>query len=254
VRREWRARKQTVKGDDQFFRLDHIAAHGPQVAILFHLDDITQGRVPFVDDLTRRDRTELVGFQVDYIQTLLRVTADGTQIGGRMQLRVTERNQARIIVCDLVYRPGTHPPHQAQKTVFLADLWRPAIQVAAEGNPCALREIITAILFPFNVLDQDGDALVIICQAILVAVHERIGVDAAGIYPGNCIGQRKQVFFQCALIGTEDTLVFSRKRSTEIILQQAGRADDQRCFIGVPDQFSQTLQDFRGETVPSRIR
>ena len=81
-----------------------------------------------------------------------------------------------------------------------------------------MREIVTPEFFPFHVLDQDGDALVIVRQIVLMTVQERIRIDAAGIYAGNGVCQGEQVFFQRALIGTEDAFIFSRKGGAKIIL------------------------------------
>ena len=69
-------------------------------------------------------------------------------------------------------------------------------------------EIIATELFPFHVLDQDGNTFIVICQAALMTVQERIWIDAAGIYPGDCIGQGKEVLLQCSLVGAKNAFIF----------------------------------------------
>ena len=65
---------------------------------------------------------ETVLFQVDQVYELLGVLAYGFSGIGRLEQRVAERHQPRLIVGDCIHGAGAQSPHQPQEAVLLAYL------------------------------------------------------------------------------------------------------------------------------------
>ena len=87
----------------------------------------------------------------------------------------------------------------------------------------------------------------------MMTVQERIWVNSTGIYSGNGIGQGKQVFILCALIGAENAFIFPAKEVPKLSSSKL----EERTIRGVSPAslttHSGVLQSPE-ETVPLKIR
>jgi len=99
-----------------------------------------------------------------------------------------------------------------------------------------------------HLLDDDGHAFVVVDQAHLATVEQRIGVEHAGVDLGDRPLQIGQILLWRALVGAEDALVFAGKGGVDVVLQQAGGAHDQRRLVHPDQQLRQFRDDALGET------
>ena len=132
-----------------------------------------------------RQGLELVVLQVDQVDVLLRVVADRFARIVRLQSGVAERYQARVFVAHALDGARAQPPHQAGEAGFAADLRRPAVDVAAECHPGAVRQVVAPVWLALHHLDQDRHALVVILQALAAPVEQRLGLERAGVGAGD---------------------------------------------------------------------
>ena len=214
--------QQTIEGDHQAVDIHHATVQGTQVPIRFHLDGVTQERVLSRQNLPDGESLQGILFEINQIDVLLGVLANLFDRIGRLQQRMAERHQARMIISERLHCARTQPPDQPQESILFADLRRPAIQVAAEGHTGCMRHEIFIKLLTFHELEQHGNAFIVFHQPLGVAIEQRIRVDAGGIYACNGFGQGLQVFFGRALVGAKITVVFACKGIAKIVFQQAG--------------------------------
>ena len=132
---EGRPAQQAVEGDHQLVDIHHAAAQRTQVTVLLHLGNVAQERDTAPSSTSRTGRV----FRA-FSSRSIRSThcwecwmISSTESAGcsRGWLSATRRG---MVIAKGIHGTRAQPPHQAQETVLLADLRRPAVQVAAEGH------------------------------------------------------------------------------------------------------------------------
>ncbi len=160
---------------------------------------------------------------------------------------MTERNEAWIIIGDHIHGASTHTPDEAKESILLLDLRRPTIQVTTERDSRTMWKEVASHLFAFHKLDQDADALIIISQFLEMAIEQRVRIHDAGVDSGDGVCQCRKFFFLRALVREKDAFVFTGKGSAEVILQQTGRADNERSIACFNNDLFEVLNNFRRE-------
>src|SRR5690606_5971450 len=120
-----------------------------------------------------------------------------------------EGRKARVIVGNAFDGARAHAPDQAQEAVLAPDAGVPTKWVFAEANAGNGRQKVTAKPLPPYALDEDGHPFIVIDQPMPPPVENGVGVQGAGIDAADGIEQAGQIFFLCALVGGEVTLVFA---------------------------------------------
>ncbi len=124
----------------------------------------------------------------------------------------------------------------------------PAVEVTAESHACASGKQILPEALPLHHLEEDAHPFVVILQPLGAPVEQSVGIQGGGIHQGDGAGEGFQVFARGGLVGDKNTLVFPGEGSAEVILQQAGRAYDERAFSHGSEELFQFLEDVRGKT------
>ena len=117
-----------------------------------------------------------------------------------------------------------------------------------------MREVITSSPLAFYDLNEDANAFIIICQFFVMTIHQRIGIQDAGIDIRNGFDQRRQPRVVVTLIRQEDTFIFPGKGSSKVIFQQTGRADDQRAGFRFGENAVEVVDDLSRKLSPGKIR
>src|SRR4030065_509818 len=122
---------------------------------------------------------------------------------------MAQGDQARVVIIDAIYCPGTEPPNQAHEAVCAPDLRRPTVQVTAETYTGSMRQKIATLLFSLNGLNQHCHALIVVLQTPGPAVKQGVGIQDAGIDLYDGAAKIQQVLLSVSLVRAEVAPVFA---------------------------------------------
>ncbi|OQA27802.1 MAG: hypothetical protein BWY59_00995 [Verrucomicrobia bacterium ADurb.Bin345] len=145
-------------------------------------------------------------------------------------------------------RPGPQAKDQPQQPRFRSDGRIPGIRIERNPDAGKLREKQLPELGARNALHQQRHLLVTIEHAPLRPVGKRILAHRAGVNPPHRPQKRFQALLMSTAVDAENTLVLSRKRIAEVILQQAAGPHDDRILPEVIEHVRKAPDDVVGES------
>ena len=161
---------------------------------------------------------------------------------------VAQADHARVVVGHPLDRACAQAGDDAHESLFTLEPRRPQEGVTAKAYARQGWEEVTLVFAAFDLLQDDRHALVVVDQAHLASIEQRVGAEDAGVDLRGRPHQVAQVLLARALVGTEDAFIFPCKGRADVVLQQAGGAHDQRCVAHVVEQAVELRDHAVGET------
>ena len=185
------------------------------------------------EDLVDGVGFETPAFHVDDVDESLGVIDGFLRHHGHMDARLAGADENGIIVFHPVDGPRPQSRNHSQQAVLASKAGRPAELVVTERHSGQGRKEEPADAPSHDALDQDPHFLVVIQKAALGSVLNGVGTEDRRIDLSHGLRQRRQSLLLGPRIGQEKAPVFSRKGSSQAVLEKARGADDERAFPGV---------------------
>jgi len=226
---EFRFGQELVKG--QCPRKDFFLLEFPAAAFQFQVargKNIEREIRYIPHHVLERTRHMLIGFKIQNIGFMLGIFADIFRTYFRPPARRVQRHDPGIIVIDPVHGPGAQTKNQPQQPGLGIDFGIPDKRVERKTNARDLRKKFVRVNRAGNPLDQKRHLLVAVQQAPMRTIGERLFAHSAGVNRADRVHKILEPFLRRALVHAKNTFVFSRERIAVSVLQQAGRAHDDR--------------------------
>ena len=191
-----------------------------------------------------RPGREGIVLEIDEVDLPLRVFGDlGAGLGA--QPGMAYGDHPGVVISHPVHGPGPQAEHEPDHAPGGIDPVRPCIQVFGKGDAGQAREEKFFVWRPRNALDEDRHLFVAFAEPAGPAVSYGIRVQGAGIDEFHSPQKRLEPLFRRPLVRAILAAVLAGKGIPEVVLQQAGRAGDDRRLAEVGQHIPELFHDRR---------
>ena len=176
-------------------------------------------------DFKSRTSTQLLGVFLDFFGA-----------GFRAKEGMAEGDHPGVVRPDAINGTGAETEDHPQQPIRPDYSRGPGVHVLRKSYSCRSREEIIIEMPSDYLLNENAHPFIEIEQVVVLAVKNGPWAEDAGKHLLQCACEFIEPDLDLALICNENRVVFARKSISDVVLQQAGRADYERMFRPFPEK------------------